>query len=295
MHKAEGDPPTFEQVIEAGIEDAFSRVKQRFEDSKNPLDNLDYHNTHHTGDVVRRVRKILETIAVTNPELVKERLLRLGEFIAANHDTVQNYEITEKEGGVKMRKRSVEKNEAASAEEALQYVHTVGVGLFTPEEEELVREATDVTIPGYNSEYRTVIQPRLSAKSELVIRAIALADLGTAGMDGLVPFAREGNELFREENIDIDEALQHPEDLSDVQKESFRKRMLAWSDSQPIFAKGREALLSEELDGLPEAAQREVARLFNKFYESIQGTQAKADVRRELSFEELARDFGYKI
>ncbi len=293
--KEEGRRPTFEQAVELGVQNALTRVKQRFEQAENPFDNLAYHNTIHTETVIRRTKIILETIEKAVPGSLTKRLIMLGEYIAANHDTVQEYEILEQEDGTKIRNRFTEKNEAASSEEAIQHIRAIDAELLTSEEEKLVREAIDATVPEYNPELGTVVQPSLTKHSELVIRALALADLGAAGMDEPDSFISEGDANFREENIDITDALEHPENLSDAQKDFFKKRMLDWSNGQSNFAKGRKALLDKELDGLPEEAQRAVAGLFNKFDENIQNSQERNDVRKDMSFEELARDFGYNI
>lgn len=299
--KTEGYRLTFEKAIENGIYDALMRVSERFEHAENPLDNLAFHNTEHTGEVMRRARLLLEAMGADG------RLTKLGELIAANHDTVQAYEVVEREDGAKIRKRFIEKNENASAEEAVEYMRA-NPSIFDDEDIEIVQEAIQATIPLYDVEHKTVKQPRLldsigsallqdrpMTRSELVMRAIALADLGTAGMDEPDAFVEDGNKIFCEDNIDIALALEHPETLSDTQKNFFKKRMLSWSAGQIDFAQGRKALLDKELEGLPEETERAVNALFTYFDLNIQRAQSKVDIRKTMSFEELARDFGYEI
>jgi len=294
---------TFEKAIEGGISKALTTISQRFEYSENPLDNLAFHNTQHTKGVIERTKKILEAMGAS------DRLVRLGEFIAANHDTVQEYEIiVDENSGVKKRNRFVEKNEDASAEEAVAYMRTYPA-IFDDEDMETVREAIQATIPGFDKEKKTVMQPNLlesidaaiaeqrlmTSASELVARALALADLGTAGMEEPDSFIHDGDAVFREENIDVLEALQHSHSLSDEQKEVLMKRMLNWTESQTVFARGREASLDKELEGLPEDMERSVRRLFVHFDANIQRAQSKVDRRKLMTFEELVRDFGYEI
>lgn len=294
---------TFEKAIEDGIIKALTVISQRFEYSENPLDNLAFHNTQHTKGVIERTKKILEAMGAT------DRLVRLGEFIAANHDTVQEYEITvDANSGVKKRSRFIEKNEDASADEAIAFMRTYP-SIFDEEDMETVREAIQATIPGFDMGKRTVIQPNLlesidaatvqerlmTSASELVTRALALADLGTAGMEEPDSFVHDGDAIFREENIDVLEALQHLQSLSDVQKETFMKRMLDWTTNQIAFAQGREASLDKELEGLPEDMERSVRKLFTHFDANIQRAQSKVDRRKLMTFEELVRDFGYEI
>ena len=290
---------TFEKAIEKGINDALARIKMRFENSENPLDNLAYHNTRHTADVIRRTREILGVLVPNDSHLI-----RLGQFIAANHDTVQDYDVVEGDGR-RMRKRHRGDNEEASAEEALAYLKAFDEKIFTQKDRELVEAAIHVTVPDFikneKEMYETVVQPYLSDASELLVRAVALADLGTAGMDGPEYFIEEGDALFREENIDVGEALERPEELSEIEKEAYVHRMLTWSDGQVRFARGRQALFDKEIEGLTEDQQRAVAKLFSEFDESVQGSQARADMRKgkidsgEWTFEDLARDFGYQI
>lgn len=299
----EANRVTFEKAIEDGIIKALTVISQRFEYAENPLDNLAFHNTQHTRGVIERTKKILEAMGAS------DRLVRLGEFVAANHDTVQEYEITvDANSGVKKRSRFVEKNEDASADEAITYMRTYP-SIFDEEDMETVREAIQATIPGFDMGKKTVIQPNLlesinaatvqerlmTSASELVTRALALADLGTAGMEEPDSFVHDGDAIFREENIDVLEALQSPQSLSEEQKEAFKKRMLDWTANQIAFAQGREASLDKELEGLPEDMERSIRRLFTHFDANIQRAQSKVDRRKLMTFEELVRDFGYEI
>jgi hypothetical protein len=292
----EGPPLTFAQAIEAGEKDALDRVKKRFEQAENEVDNLAYHNTQHTGNVIRRTKAILGAIRDADRTALSEQLIKLGGFIAAWHDTVQKYEINEVTDGAftkEIRRRFIGGNEKESADEAIDYMRSLNHSPFSDEDEEFVHQGIHVTIPGPDLKQGTMIQPYLTGESNLVTRAVALADLGTAGMDGPQEFILGGNAFFREENIDIHKALQHPESLSAAQKEFFRKRMITWSEGQEKFATGRKELLNTELDGLSEEEQLAVRNLFNTFDESIQGAQAKTERRKEMSFEELVSDFGY--
>lgn len=292
---------SFEAVVEKGIEDALMKIRERFGTAEKPIDNFAFHNEGHTKSVIERVKKLLEAM------LVSDRAVKLGALIASYHDTIQDGEIKETEDGRKIRSRFIEKNEAASALELVTYMRA-NPSYFSDEDIEMAEDAIEATIPGFDMGHMTVIQPRLlesidaalaredalSDKS-LVTRALALADLGTAGMDAPDMFAEDGNRVFREDNMDIYEALEHPDTLSDAQKEFFQKRMLGWTTNQIAFARGREALLDRELQGLPEEVERNVRALFSHFDANIQRAQSKVDRRKLMTFEELARDFGYTI
>jgi len=150
-----------------------------------------------------------------------------------------------------MRKRFTVDNEKASADVAIEFMNQinqeVGTQVFSKDDKNTIREAIDATIPGFDPEKGTVVQPNMNEQSSLVARAVGLADLGTAGMDGPKAFLPEGDALFREENLDILEALKNPKNISGDQKEYYRKRMLGWSKFQPKFANGRKDLLEKEL------------------------------------------------
>ncbi len=288
---------SFEQAVEKGVATALDLVKERFEHAATPEGNLEYHNTRHTESVIRRTKEILTAIVQAGQVGRSERLVELGELAAAWHDTVQDGEVDSIEDSSftkKLLKRFAEKNERRSADEAIEYMRSTG-GVFSGKDEQTVRQAIEVTIPQFSPEMGTVVQPNLSLESGVIARAVALADIGAAGMDGPEEFLREGNAIFREDNIDIAEALQHPEAMSDAQKDFFKKRMLGWSGVQESFATGRRNRLDAELEGLSEEEKTAVKALFTKFDESIQNAHEKAERRKEMSFEELARDFGYAV
>lgn len=130
---------------------------------------------------------------------------------------------------------------------------------------------------------------QLTADSpQLVERAIALADIGTAGIDGPSKYLPEGDAIFREEQLDVVERLKDP-----VQREDMKKRMLEWSKIQIDFAQGRKARLDSELKGLSEEMANNVRKLFSRFDDSIEAAQLQYSVREKMTPEELAKSFGY--
>jgi len=297
----------FRATMEGGVNTALQMVAERFEQAPDPKNNLEFHNTRHTGDVIRRFDAVIDAIRTADPSLVDDRSHAVGRFAAAHHDTVQNWEPAEapskvpgEEGLVAvMRKRFAGANEAASTAGAFAIMdkanEDAGTELFTDEDRRMIAGGHDATVPGFNPEKGTVVQPKLNEQSSIVERAIALADLGTAGIDGKERYLPEGDALFREENLDIAEAVQNPSSLSPQQKAFFTRRMLGWSQFQGKFAAGRKAMLEEELRPLPPQARKAVEALFTKFDESTVAAQEQAARRANLSFEELAKDMGYTV
>lgn len=305
VFSAEEKAEIFRSAVEDGVNEALQIVKNSFENSPETRNNLTFHNTHHTTGVLRRYDAIMNVLKNLDPTYT-ERAHGLGRFAAAYHDVVQKWEPEEvestilEEAGLKkiMRKRHIGANETASTELALLMMDRINteaaVEVFTEADKVVVRDTHEVTVPKFSFEKKTVVQPNLHEHSPIVTRAIALADLGCAGMDGPQEFLTEGDALFREENIDISEALNNPQVLTETQISFFRKRMLNWSEFQGSFAKGRKELLEDELlRHYPETARKELLELFSKFDESIDAARNQALIREKLSFLELARDMGY--
>jgi hypothetical protein len=287
----------FERVVETGIRRALQSVEERYERAPEARDNLAAHNRAHTEGVVRRTNLILSTISLWNPESVHTRDIQDGQLAAAFHDMAQAYEVVPINDGDftrLQRKRFVGRNEKDSTGEGHEYMRSAG-HLFNAADESVLSEAIDAPIPEYDPESKTVVQPNLTDKSSLVARAVALADLGVAGMEGPDAFIPEGDALFREENIDIEERLREKTPLSVGQKEYFRGRMLAWCSVQSTFAEGRKARLEPEIAALPMPAREHVRALFDKFDDTIRTSSEKAEKRASMTFERLARDMGYRL
>lgn len=323
MKDIEADIERGERIVDLneamleGTQAAIEMLRARFEDVDDDKEKLPFHNAGHSVGVAARTRKILEAIERGAPELVDERTVEIGQLTAIFHDTVQTWVPVETKDGdftKVMRKRLASPadakavagsedyagNEAASAAEAARFIDAYNekrreAGLaevFTDGDKEVVRRAIDATIPGFDPEKGTVVQPRLVKESSVITRAVALADLGESGMDP-EGYLKAGDALFREENLDILEASKDAKALSEAQKDYYRKRMLGWSKFQPKFAAGRKARLEQELEGLPDAAATEVRKLFAKFDESVEGAAAVATRRESMTFDDLLQDMGY--
>jgi hypothetical protein len=141
-----------------------------------------------------------------------DRQLLLTVIAAAFHDSVQRWMAVEGEGGVVTRKRLTGRDEVASAAEAVEAMAGLNVR-FSPDECGIVASAIIGTIPGWDGEFSTVCQPFLIEHP--VIRAVALADLGSAGMDPIM-YRRDGPALFAEENLDLMEAIMSARRAGDV-------------------------------------------------------------------------------
>lgn len=289
-HEA-GPSRLFKDTVEEGIRTAVGRVSQRFE-------GWPYHRTEHTEAVVARTQLILATIREADPSSVSERDYLLGQLAAAFHDTVQDFDLVTTPDGRTMMKRATGVNEERSAREAENFMllanTSAGTEIFTYKDIEAVCGAIMTTVPSWNPEHKTVVQSGLTSESTVVARAVALADIGIAGLDPQNA-VEEGDRVFMEENVDIITALGNLSSLTEQQKDSFRVRMAVWSDAQVEYFKGRQSMFEAEIDGLSEPAKQALRVLFGGFAESIRRQSVVANTRRSMSFEDIARDMGYDL
>lgn len=272
------------------VENALAIIEMRYGHGAANENELAFHGTRHTRGVVNRALALAKAMGVSDQDV------ELAGIAAAFHDTVQNWEeATRPSDGATIRKRFAGQNEKDSAQEAVTWMRRAGT--YTESAEALVTEAILATVPGWNQEHKTVIQPNLRPDSHLVVRAVALADLGTGGMEGM-SFVEEGDPLFREENLDIARAIRAAtcrNDIPEKAQQGFLVRMLNWTRSQTTFASGRKALLEAELGDLDESAKGRVRALFSYFDEAIAASDALLAERQNLSFWDLAAAMGYAI
>lgn len=293
----------FEQIIQEGIEAACNLISARYEDASRPDELLPYHNVEHTRRVLRYTERILQAIRQRASEVVNERDLWLGLLAAAFHDAVQDWEpvnLPDGFGGTKtIRSRLAGQNEAKSASEAELWMRKAnlkaGREIFSQEDMSKTREAIMATVPDFDTENKTVAQKNLTPASSMIARALALADLGAAGLGDQFEFLYDGDALFREENLDITRAIQVGATLNQEIKERFRQRMLSWIEGQVPLAAGRQARLARETEDIPLAARDAVRDLFENFGRTNAALWVAAARRQQQDFLSLAADIGYKF
>jgi hypothetical protein len=273
----------------SGIHHALTLIRTRYDCNEDPANDMSFHCAAHTVGVIRRTGTLLRAMQASAHDF------HLGLLAAAFHDTVQNWASSARPDGRVLRGRFAGRNELDSAAEAVAWMRRAGV--FCEENFDLVTRAILGTIPDWDVVHQTVSQPNLTHAAPVVVRAVALADLGIAGMDGR-PFLETGDRLFREENLDIDAALRRCPTrfgLGSTILEGYKARMLAWTRSQPAFARGSRALLEHDLGNLRGAAREAVRGLFCKFEAAITTAEEAVRVRESLSPWEVARAMGYPV
>jgi hypothetical protein len=277
-------------TVGGGIAYALDLLRSRYEGNSDPDEDMPFHCAEHTAGVIHRTAALLQAMGAV------EREYQMGLLAAAFHDTVQRWAPATTPDGKVLRRRFSGPNEIDSAAEAVAWMRQAD-GAFGEPDYELVTRAILATIPGWDAENGTVFQPHLTADAPAAVRAVALADLGIAGLDAGA-FVMTGDQLFREENLDIGRALHRcatRADLGAATLEDYKARMLAWSRSQAGFARGRHARLDPELGDLNCDSAAAVRALFGGFEASIRTADEVVRVREHLPPWEVARAMGYPI
>lgn len=290
----------FDTLLQIAQEDAMEIVCSHYENQADILTNLDYHNRAHSLLMKSRVTRLLKTMQLYDPKLVTPYDVHIGGLAALYHDTVQNWEMQESDvEGIKImkRKRFVGQNEWDSAQNLLRFMDRInqeydGV-VYREDDKEKALEAIKVTIPGFDPAHGTIIQPNLTEGVGPITIALALSDLGTAGLSGGLAFQMDGDQLFREENLDVKLATAGRIQVSEEHIRNMRERMLSWSSSQVQFAKGRQALLPHETSFLPDTVRPAIMQLFNRFPQAIDHAETVAQRRSHMSYPALFQDMGY--
>ena len=291
--------PKFEESAIALGARALYVVDSRYEQNQNPEYDFQYHRVRHSALVASRFKSLAEEIYKVDPEIISQRDILLGEALAKGHDRfIAWYSEPQFKNCIErvLMRRLGGYNEETSAFETIGDMRKInldlGIEIFTNEDEKVCFESYGVTIPGFSLETKTVFQPRLCKDSSLIARLIAFADLGSAG---LFPFGyiKDGNNLFREEQLDIFRRLTDAEPIAEAERKDISDRIRLWSHSQVDFAFGRGALFEQELGDLPEKIKDILRSRFSKFRASADASLNIAQAREGMNFAEKIHSMGY--
>ncbi|MCU0553027.1 MAG: hypothetical protein MUC48_27170 [Leptolyngbya sp. Prado105] len=227
---------------------------------------LFYHNEIHIRAVQRRSQQIFAVVApALSSSLDLSRTQLLLDFCAIAHDMVQQFDATPEIHTARQRKPGI--SEMITIEQLIHLIRQLNDQLdqqnstakLTDADIAVIQQAITATICTYHGQEQAIYQPLLYAGEPLSIvsRILALADLGTLGMDGIEAYNHEGSLLFLEENPDVvpllqEKTIQHLESTNPDLAENIRKRLLKRCHFQVNFAKSRLLRLNQELQGLPE-------------------------------------------
>lgn len=227
---------------------------------------LYYHNCAHAYAVHKRANIIFQAIEFLIPTTISTSLTRLKHLIdicAISHDMVQEFLPNTDSNTFRRRKPGI--SERATTSKLINYIESIKIQSINQEEDyhrfltnsdlQIIKESIEATICLYDFEDNSIYQPYLYSNDEkisLPARILALADLGSLGIEGIEAYYQEGSLIFLEENPDIipiilnKEYINHPE----VSKK-LKHRLLKKAKFQVDFAKGREARFPREVEGLP--------------------------------------------
>ncbi|MGF1542424.1 MAG: hypothetical protein ACFCU5_18610 [Pleurocapsa sp.] len=247
---------------------------------------LYYHTVTHAIAVKRRAKIIFEAVRpsleINNNYHQLNRIANLIDLCAIAHDLVQ--EITPATKPHTARKRPKKISELATIDKLTKYINTVNQQLtrhnlddstkFNHLDLQIITEAIAATIcelaplAGESNSglfSSSIYQPYLyhsPPKISLVANIIALADLGTLGMEGVEPFIHEGILIFLEENPDLVELILRYSDrntfstiLPGKERKITKQRLLNMTRFMVNLAKDRHLRFKQEIISFPTEAQ----------------------------------------
>ncbi|MEO0648439.1 MAG: hypothetical protein AAFZ17_20180 [Cyanobacteria bacterium J06650_10] len=314
---------SFSKTIKA-VEALALETFQREIESK----QLYYHGIDHVEGVARRAALIFDTVVPfygqersnhkrsNNTDWNRQReLLQLS---AIAHDMLQIFHPQASPQSLPQspRQRRNGESEQATIRQLFLFLKEVDTSKdiskagtfhhFTPADISVLEEAIRATICQYDASDSSIYQPWLYAKHRngksisLVARCLALADIGTLGIEGIEAYSKEGSLLLLEENLDIISFLKNESGLDsrfdDAFRENVRQRLLKRARFEVDFARGRLNRLEQELAGLPSGA---IAQLKQKVFkhltpETIQTLEAIIPTANDTALSQLIDYFRLK-
>ena len=234
---------------------------------------LCYHTIDHAIAVKRRANMILRAIEfATLPSQTtddSERTECLLELCALSHDMVQKFSEPSKD--LTLRSRIPGISEAATANKLIEYIKELNQSLikeqvdpailFSQSDLAAIEEIILATICKLDPQAgklahtfspSSIYQPYLyeaNFKTSLSGKIIALADLGTLGMDGVEAYIQEGILIFLEDNLDIKKLISNCDSLDLTVREAIRVRLLNMARFMVNLARERETRFKIEISG----------------------------------------------
>jgi hypothetical protein len=261
-------PNSFAETVQLVEDYVRAEIAQETKDKQ-----LYYHTLDHALAVKRRANLIFQGIKpVLQASQSLEELQRLESLIAlcaVAHDMVQQFVATTEP--YKPRQRIPGVSETATANKLIQYLRDVNQNLATYELEQtilfrdgdlkIIEDAIAATIcardplagkVSYSFSPYSIYQPYLyksQTKISLVGNVIALADLGTLGMEGIQPYLQEGILVFLEDNLDLADLIFNCSynDSRDLNSNIIKTRLLNMARFMVSLAQERRARFELEI------------------------------------------------
>lgn len=237
---------------------------------------LYYHTVAHAYGVKRRANLIFQALKpIFESSIEPINLSRLNSLInicAVTHDMVQEFIPPDQLHAP--RKRPMGISERATIAKLTNYIeklnqkyYQAGVNnsaIFTDADIQIIQEAIKGTVCIYGNNSHCIYQPHLYNQREklsITARIIALADLGTLGIEGVKAYLQEGVLVFLEDNPDVVQMLLTQKNTRSQSKlnltqnkqlipdKNLRERLLQTTRFMVNFAKDRKKRFPEEIAG----------------------------------------------
>lgn len=267
-------------------------VRDRYEENTDPLHNYQYHKNGHSSRVEIEARAIATIIHDYDPRLLTARQVRFTGPVARRHD--EYIEFWVENGRMKRHIGLNEETSAISLETSMQGRNEVYGEVFKPQDFRDGFTGIWVTVPKFIvfNGHPTVIQPNLTRESSAFDFCIAAGDLSSAAIDPK-RLMNDGDELYREENIQVWLDLSGIEPLSSTRKGEIRDGILNGTNFQIGFALGRKDHLEEDMLCLPEGVKAKIRTYYCRFDESAEYARDVYQKRKDMNFVEILDDVGY--
>ena len=237
---------------------------------------LYYHTLDHSLAVQRRAKHIFQelefVLSRNKSSLELERLKTLAELCGLAHDMVQLFRLHSTGG--KPRQHISGQSEIETANKLLRYIQNLNQQLitykltnsvlFSDRDCQIIKDAILATICQVDTQTGTkhistsIYQPYLydsKPKISIVGSIIALADLGTLGMEGVENYIRDGILIFLEDNLDLKKLILDG-DLTNLDQMIVRVRLLAMARFIVDFARSRYARFESEISSFTPLARQ---------------------------------------
>lgn len=305
-------PNSFTETVELVENFARQEIVRETEEKQ-----LYYHTIDHAIAVKRRANRIFQAVKFTlSNKLSPTELARLERLIALcamTHDMVQQFTLSKEIRTP--RKRIPGVSETATVNKLVEYLKNLNQELsvnrhnssilFSKEDLATIEEGILATVcdrdpqagkAPYSFSAHSIYQPYLydsQSKISIVGQIIALADLGTLGMDGVKPYIREGILVFLEDNLDVKSLILDCDYPNPSIQTATKARLLNMARFIVNLAQERKARFELEIAGFcPEARKVLREKVFTHFnQENIETIKAIVPNGDNVSLEELTDFF----
>lgn len=309
-------PSSFAETVQLVENYVQAEIRQETKDKQ-----LFYHTLDHALAVKRRASSIFQAIkSALAQEISADELKRLESLVnlsALAHDMVQLFDSSTQVN--QPRKRLTGLSETETANKLLRYIQNLNQELtaydlksailFSDRDQQIIQDAIAATvcchdpqagIANYTFSAHSLYQPYLyesQPKISIVGSIIALADLGTLGMEGVDKYIQDGILVFLEDNPNYEELIVDCNSHKYEPQTGFgmsdgnliRKKLLAMARFMVSFAYERKARFEREISGFsPQVRQTLRDQVFIYLSQAtLEKVEAVVPTHKNVSLEEL--------